>query len=75
LRNAAREVLRRAAQIEPPASQFPPFAAANPLEHLPTQRRPRSIWPVGTTADFFISYTGKDKAWAVWIAWTLKAAG
>ena len=30
---------------------------------------------MGTTADFFISYTGKDKAWAEWIAWTLEAAG
>lgn len=27
------------------------------------------------TYDFFISYTGKDKAWAVWIAWQLEAAG
>ena len=25
--------------------------------------------------DFFISYTGKDRAWAEWIAWTLEAAG
>jgi tetratricopeptide (TPR) repeat protein len=25
--------------------------------------------------DFFISYTGADKAWAEWIAWTLEAAG
>lgn len=25
--------------------------------------------------DFFISYTGKDKAWAEWIAWTLEEAG
>ena len=30
---------------------------------------------MGNTADFFISYTGKDKAWAEWIAWTLEAAG
>ena len=27
------------------------------------------------SADFFISYTGKDKAWAEWIAWVLEAAG
>src|SRR4051812_26621738 len=25
--------------------------------------------------DFFISYTGIDKAWAEWIAWQLEAAG
>ncbi len=25
--------------------------------------------------DFFISYTGKDKDWAVWIAWQLEAQG
>src|SRR5260370_3708339 len=25
--------------------------------------------------DFFISYTGVDRAWAVWIAWQLEAAG
>lgn len=25
--------------------------------------------------DFFISYTGKDRAWAEWIAWTLEEAG
>jgi hypothetical protein len=27
-----------------------------------------------TEIDFFISYTGKDKAWAEWIAWELEAA-
>src|SRR5689334_6190481 len=25
--------------------------------------------------DFFISFTGKDKQWAEWIAWQLEAAG
>ncbi|MCZ6680222.1 MAG: toll/interleukin-1 receptor domain-containing protein, partial [Candidatus Poribacteria bacterium] len=25
--------------------------------------------------DFFISYNGKDKPWAEWIAWTLEEAG
>src|SRR5918996_2377212 len=25
--------------------------------------------------DFFISYTGVDRAWAEWIAWELEAAG
>ncbi|WP_322763308.1 FxSxx-COOH system tetratricopeptide repeat protein, partial [Frankia sp. Cr2] len=28
-----------------------------------------------TVPDFFVSYTGVDRAWAVWIAWTLEAAG
>ncbi|WP_239382767.1 toll/interleukin-1 receptor domain-containing protein, partial [Frankia sp. CIT1] len=28
-----------------------------------------------TDPDFFVSYTGKDSAWAKWIAWTLQAAG
>ncbi len=28
-----------------------------------------------TGSDFFVSYTGKDEAWAKWIAWTLIAAG
>lgn len=31
--------------------------------------------PPSTSIDFFISYTGKDKAWAEWIAWQLEAAG
>ena len=25
--------------------------------------------------DFFVSYTGADRAWAEWIAWQLEAAG
>jgi hypothetical protein len=25
--------------------------------------------------DFFISYSGHDKQWAEWIAWTLEEAG
>ncbi|WP_242606398.1 toll/interleukin-1 receptor domain-containing protein [Protofrankia symbiont of Coriaria ruscifolia] len=25
--------------------------------------------------DFFVSYTGVDRPWAEWIAWTLEAAG
>src|SRR5438874_2427661 len=25
--------------------------------------------------DFFVSYTGKDQAWAEWIAWQLEAMG
>ena len=28
-----------------------------------------------TPADFFISYTGVDESWAVWIAWILEDAG
>ncbi len=28
-----------------------------------------------TGPDFFVSYTGKDSAWAEWIAWTLNATG
>uniref|UniRef100_UPI002AD4DADF FxSxx-COOH system tetratricopeptide repeat protein n=1 Tax=Frankia sp. Cas3 TaxID=3073926 RepID=UPI002AD4DADF len=28
-----------------------------------------------TVPDFFVSYTGVDRAWAEWIAWTLEAAG
>jgi hypothetical protein len=27
------------------------------------------------TADFFVSYTGTDRAWAEWIAWQLEAEG
>ncbi len=30
---------------------------------------------VAPSTDFFISYTGKDKAWAEWIAWQLEQAG
>jgi hypothetical protein len=26
-------------------------------------------------ADFFVSYTSADRAWAKWIAWQLEAAG
>jgi hypothetical protein len=25
--------------------------------------------------DFFVSYNGKDRAWAEWIAWELEEAG
>ena len=28
-----------------------------------------------TQVDFFISYTGADRAWAEWIAWQLEEAG
>ena len=31
--------------------------------------------PSSTSYDFFISYTGKDEAWAEWIAWHLKQQG
>ena len=30
---------------------------------------------MGGEADFFISYTGADRAWAEWIAWQLEAEG
>jgi hypothetical protein len=30
---------------------------------------------MGATADFFVSYTRSDRAWAEWIAWQLEAAG
>jgi hypothetical protein len=29
----------------------------------------------GADPDFFVSYTGVDERWAVWIAWVLEAAG
>lgn len=29
----------------------------------------------GARTDFFISYTGKDRTWAEWIAWHLEEAG
>lgn len=31
--------------------------------------------PEPANYDFFVSYTGKDKTWAEWIAWQLEAAG
>lgn len=31
--------------------------------------------PLSTTRDFFISYTGKDRDWAIWIAQQVEAAG
>jgi hypothetical protein len=27
------------------------------------------------TRDFFVSFTGADRAWAEWIAWTIEEAG
>jgi len=30
---------------------------------------------MGQAADFFVSYTGADRAWAEWIAWQLEAEG
>jgi hypothetical protein len=30
---------------------------------------------MGDAADFFVSYTGADRAWAEWIAWQLEAEG
>lgn len=36
-----------------------------------------SASPASSTpsVDFFVSYTGRDKAWAEWIAWQLEHAG
>ena len=31
--------------------------------------------PLPPPTDFFVSYTGKDQAWAEWIAWQLEQAG
>ena len=31
--------------------------------------------PNGSAADFFVSYTSADRAWAEWIAWQLEAEG
>jgi hypothetical protein len=30
---------------------------------------------MGEAADFFVSYTGADRAWAEWVAWQLEQAG
>ena len=30
---------------------------------------------MGQAADFFVSYTSADRAWAAWIAWQLEAEG
>jgi hypothetical protein len=30
---------------------------------------------MGQAADFFVSYTSADRAWAEWIAWQLEADG
>jgi hypothetical protein len=30
---------------------------------------------MGQAADFFVSYTSADRAWAEWIAWQLEAEG
>jgi hypothetical protein len=30
---------------------------------------------MGQAADFFVSYTSPDRAWAEWIAWQLEAEG
>ena len=30
---------------------------------------------MGQSADFFVSYTSADRAWAEWIAWQLEAEG
>jgi len=37
-------------------------------EHASTPEGPKEV-------DFFVSYTGADRAWAEWIAWQLKEAG
>jgi tetratricopeptide (TPR) repeat protein len=50
-----------------PAFHYPP------LRHEPdrlTQRR-----SPGQQRDFFVSYTGADRAWAEWVAWQLEEAG
>ena len=47
----------------------------NPPETaLPSVLPSPSIPSVSTTVDFFISYTGKDRQWAEWIAWVLEDA-
>jgi hypothetical protein len=30
---------------------------------------------MGEAADFFVSYTSTDRAWAEWIAWQLESEG
>ena len=42
---------------------------------LPNTLFLRTLLRMGKPYDFFISYTGKDKAWAEWIAWTLEDKG
>jgi len=37
--------------------------------------KPAASPPAPAGCDFFVSYTGKDKAWAEWIAWQLENAG
>ena len=38
-------------------------------------RPPAGEGAAGERVDFFVSYTGVDRAWAEWIAWQLEAAG
>ncbi len=54
----------------------PPSGSAIALP-APSVPAPSSATPGGrpATLDFFISYTGADRAWAEWVAWALEQAG
>lgn len=44
-------------------------------EGQPTIDNPKPTSKGATMKDFFVSYNGKDKTWAEWIAWQLEDAG
>ncbi len=66
----------RWASFVPPPCGTPDFPLAS-LRSLCYFRVMDSASPASSTpsVDFFVSYTGRDKAWAEWIAWQLEHAG
>jgi hypothetical protein len=82
MRTAVRFTLERADGANRTETQLSvPMLPAAP--HRTAISRVASASPLGTPAapyatdrwDFFISYTGVDRNWAVWIAWQLEEAG
>ncbi|MFF4502673.1 toll/interleukin-1 receptor domain-containing protein [Streptomyces sp. NPDC001401] len=56
----------------PEKPQEAPRQAAREASQPPA---PADLQLPDRTLDFFVSYTGADRAWAAWIAWELEAAG
>lgn len=56
----------------PETPQEPPL---QPTRETPQPPAPADLQLPDRPLDFFVSYTGADRAWAAWIAWELEAAG
>jgi hypothetical protein len=69
------------AAVGPQAGLWPPPGGTGrrPPRHPDLESNLAEIRPelkeLSSAADFFVSYTSTDRAWAEWIAWQLEAEG